>query len=85
MYSGNTDENVQKGVLRSYGLNRDHLTASAGLDITFHKQEYEADLKQLIDKVVYWQEYADTGSKFKIDGKEYVLVPFYRLIAKEQE
>lgn len=75
----NENENVQKGVLRAFGLMTDHLTASTGYKIS-DITEYAEELDKRIDKVVYWQEYADAGSKFDIDGKKYVLVPFYRLI-----
>lgn len=76
----NTDqENVQKGVLCSFRFEPYHLTASTGFRI-----EDMIDMKKLDGKTVYWQEYADAGSKFEIDGKKYVLVPFYRLIGFEE-
>lgn len=81
---GSSDENVQKGVLRDYMLNIDHLTASTGYELGSL-----ATYKELLDsyqgKVVYWQEYADAGSKFMIDGKQFALVPFYRLIGVDDE
>jgi hypothetical protein len=83
LYSGTADENVQKGVLRDFYLIDDHITASAGYQIC-HTAKYKDKLADLIGKVVYWQEYADAGSKFEIDGKQYALVPFYRLIGFEE-
>jgi hypothetical protein len=80
---GSSSENVQKGILRDFKLTKDHLTASTGYSLNW-SVEYETELKSLIGKTVYWQEYADAGSKFVVDGKDYVIVPFYRLIAKEK-
>lgn len=82
----NTDnENVQKGVLRDYAFTPFHLTASTGFDL---QQYAKADVQDFYrnnkGKTVYWQEYADAGSKFEVDGKKYVLVPFYRLIGFEE-
>jgi hypothetical protein len=78
------NENVQKGVLRNYTLVKDHLTASTGYSVEGYI-EYAEELNKLKDKVVYWQEYADSGSKFDIAGKQYVLVPFYRLLGFDDE
>lgn len=77
------NENVQKGVLRDFCLTSYHLTASTG----FKMDDIESVDKfyaKRIDKTVYWQEYADAGSKFDVEGKKYVLVPFYRLIGFEE-
>src|ERR1700755_3010167 len=76
-------ENVQKGVLRDYTLNADHLTASTGYLISNIEDQHDF-LSTKVDKTVYWQEYADAGSKFTVEGKKYVLVPFYRLIGFEE-
>lgn len=76
------NENVQKGVLRDATFVRDHLTASTGFDLGGF-DDYVDFYGKLIGKTVYWQEYADAGSKFEFDGKKYVLVPFYRLIGVE--
>lgn len=79
------DENVQKGVLRDFKLDNYHLTASTGLAFT---DKYGEGMMKYLGtmqgKTVYWQEYADSGSKFDINGKKYVLVPFYRLIGWEE-
>lgn len=79
----NTDnENVQKGVLKEIEFEANHLTTSTGYLLPDLKKT--ADFyKDKLGKTVYWQEYADSGSKFTIDGKQFVLVPFYRLIGWE--
>lgn len=83
---GGSTENVQKGVLRDYLLTTYHLTASAGYNIgdSIDMGKLSDHISGMKDKTVYWQEYADSGSKFDIDGKQYVLVPFYRLIGFEE-
>lgn len=77
------NENVQKGVFVDYAYVPDHLTASTGYRIT--DDDLIAEMAELIGKTVYWQELADAGSKFTVEGKRYVLVPFYRLIGYEEE
>lgn len=77
-------ENVQKGILRDFDIIADHLTASAGYSIR-DVELYNTILRDLVNNVVYWQEYADSGSKFKIDSKEYIIIPFYRLMATEEK
>jgi hypothetical protein len=80
----NKNENVQKGYLRSANFFSYHLTASTGLRMDPEEmQEVQEKYKAYLDKLVYWQEFADIGSKFEIEGKQYVLVPFYRLIGVE--
>lgn len=76
-------DNLQSGYLRGCGLMQDHLTASAGYEIK-RMLEYKTVLEGMIGKLVYWQEYADAGGKFPIDGKQYVIMPFYRLIGIEE-
>lgn len=74
--------NVQKGVLRDYFIVEDHLTAATGFTIK-DTEQYRQWLSKMSGKTVYWQEYADAGSKFTVDGNQFVLVPFYRLIGWE--
>lgn len=82
---GSSDENFQKGILVDYRLLGEHLTASTGHTITGSILNAVGDiLSHSKGKVVYWQEYADSGSKFKQDGKDYVLIPFYRIIGYEK-
>lgn len=84
---GATNENVQKGTLLNVKFTPFHLTTSTGFEIG---EGSVTDIKdvfidgKLIGKTVYWQEYADSGSKFTQDGKEYVLIPFYRIIGYEE-
>lgn len=79
----NKAENVQKGILRDYKLEADHMTASTGYRLYDGTEKHGKQLKAMIGSTVYWQEYADAGSKFDVDGKQFVLVPFYRLIGFE--
>ena len=80
---GATTDNVQKGYLRAWAIMADHLTTSTGYEIQY-LPAYDEVLNNLKDKVVYWQEYADAGSKFKVGDKEYVSFPFYRLTNYEE-
>lgn len=79
------NQNVQKGRLLEFNLTQDHLTASTGYFIAGNFEDYAKELTAQLGKVVYWQEYADAGSKFDVDGKHYVLVPWYRLIGFDDE
>lgn len=76
-------ENVQKGILRAFDVIADHLTASTGYNIK-DIELYNTILRDLVGKVVYWQEYADAGNKFTVESKEYVIIPWYRITGKEQ-
>lgn len=78
------DEQVQKGVLRAAEFVECHLTASTGYTIP-KLQEHADAFTKLVGKVVYWEQYADTGKQFDIAGKRYTLVPFYRLIGFDDE
>lgn len=80
---GATDENVQKGILKDFAYSNHHLTTSTGYLIN-GIQDINKEILAMRDTVVYWQEYADSGSKFTQDGKEYVLIPFYRIIGYEE-
>lgn len=77
------DEQVQKGVVIEAGLNRHHLTASVGYDLG-GTEDADAMMDFLRGKLVYWEEYSDTGKKFEFEGKRYSLVPYYRLIGYEE-
>jgi len=78
------NENMQKGKLLGCHFVPFHLTASTGFDLSqYTMSEVRDDVEKSLGKTVYWQEYADAGSKFTVDGKKYVLVPFYRLIGFE--
>lgn len=77
------NERVQKGYLRDFQLIRDHLTASAGHTVADFV-DYGKQLTKHKDKLVYYQEYADSGTVFEQDGKKWALVPWYRLIGFEE-
>lgn len=77
------NEQLQKGVLVEFQLISDHLTASTGHEIQ-GIEVYTEELRKMIGKVVYYQEYADSGSVIEYDGKKYAMVPFYRLIGFEE-
>ncbi len=76
------DAGVQKGTLIEATLMGDHLTTSTGYHIEGLDQ-YGERLKDLVGKTVFWEQYGEAGNIIKQDGKQYALVPFYRLIAVE--
>lgn len=77
------DERVQKGYLHDGTmLIADHLTTSTGYHIE-GLLDYAKQLGKLKGKLVYYQEYADSGAVFEQDGKRWALVPWYRLIGFE--
>lgn len=78
----NTDD-IQKGILRDAWLVQDHVTASTGYRIE-DLGDYAHMLKDMTGKIVFWQQYAEAGNAINHDGKKYVLIPFYRLIACEE-
>lgn len=78
----NTTEDRQKGKLISYDVTHDHLTASTGYTLAGYV-EYGEMLESLVNKIVYWQNFADTGMQFNEDGKLYSMVPWYRLVGFE--
>lgn len=76
---------LQKGILRNYQLIQDHLTTSTGYGIApKNLQIYNTVLEGWLNQVVYWQQYADAGSEFAIEGKRYVVIPWYRIIGGEK-
>ena len=83
VYVGDAEQNVQKGILIDFQLMGDHLTTSTGYCMDDIEQ-YAEVLSGLVGKVVYWEQYADSGTLLEQDGKKYALVPFYRLIAGEE-
>lgn len=77
---------VQKGILRDVAVVGMHLTTSAGLMWSPETTRMiSTELKSFVGQVVYWEEYSDMGKQFTIDGKDYVLIPFYRVIGYEEE
>lgn len=80
----NENEDVQKGILRKLQLMGDHLTTSTGYTIGDVKM-YRGVLEAMLDKVVFWEQYGEAGNIIEKDGKRFALIPFYRLIAWEDE
>lgn len=76
------NERVQKGYLRDAFIMDEHLTTSTGHTIT-HIDEWGSQINGLVGKLVYYQEYADSGAVFEQDGKKWALVPWWRLIGFE--
>lgn len=86
IYRDSTEESVQKGRLISYYVFAFHITASSTLSFSDAEVRAISDwLDDMKGKIVYWQEFADSGQKFEQDGKKYALVPFWRLTAFEGE
>lgn len=77
------DQQYQKGVLKAFNFTSQHLTTSTGHEIV-PAEPFVEMLKDLVDKTVYWQQYADSGQVFEIDDKKYALIPFYRLVGFEE-
>jgi hypothetical protein len=76
-------ESPNRGRLVEVTVSGYHLTASAGFEMDAHA------LKEYWDKhtgkIVRWEEYADSGQKFTEDGKEYALIPWWRITAFEED
>lgn len=81
-----TDENETKnrGKLLDYSIASHHLTASSALEFS---SIFISDQKVLLDKcigkIVRWEEFAEGGQTFEENGKNYALIPFWRIIAVE--
>lgn len=79
-----SSESLQEGIVRDYTLINTHITMSTGYTLP-NMSDFGEFLNSMIGKTVYWQEHADAGQKFVRDGKTYALIPFWRLIAFEDE
>lgn len=79
------DEPHNTGILLDFSINRYHLTASAALmfDEAFISQ-LTTTLEGLRGKTVRWEELAEAGQTFNEDGKEYAVIPWWRLISAEE-
>lgn len=75
------NESMKYGMLVDFHITNMHLTASAALkfDSMDYKQQYDV-LKELMGKIVRWEEFAEGGQTFEEDGKTYALIPWWRLI-----
>lgn len=81
-------EQQHMGYLREVSFMADHLTESGGYKIegldAYSAKPYDQILGDLVDHIVYYQEYSDSGRKFTEDGKEFVMVPWYRIYGYEE-
>lgn len=79
------DEASNVGILLDYSVSRYHLTASAALmfDEAFISQ-IQTTLEGLRGKTVRWEELAEAGQTFDEDGKEYAIIPWWRLISAQE-
>lgn len=78
-------EQQHKGILRAATVAQDHLTESGGFTMAPENTAMYADkLAQLSGKVVYYQEYADSGRKFEEAGRKFVMIPWYRIYGYEE-
>lgn len=80
---GSKNDGIQKGILRDAWLCSDHITASTGYEIQ-DVEEHAEMLKDMTNKIVFWQQYAEAGNAITHDGHKYLLIPYYRLIACEE-
>jgi co-chaperonin GroES (HSP10) len=78
------NENTNKGILISHQLTQLHITASNSLILPAENLAVlDKELTALQGSVVYYQEYADSGKKFKVGDKQYVQVFFWQLTGFE--
>ena len=84
----NDSESLQSGIVRDFYLTQNHLTMSTGFFIS-DLDKITKLVDSLLGKTVYWQEHADIGQRFPDpepkSKKVFALIPFWRLIAFEEE
>lgn len=85
LYRDDSGESIQKGKVISVNIFRYHLTASSAMEIDSDGIFRGVKDWGKIGRVVYWQEFADSGQKFEHEGKKYALVPWWRLTAVEKD
>lgn len=79
------NESMKYGILRDYHVEPYHLTASAAIQFdNNYLAGLQSELRDLVGKVVRWEEFAEGGQTFEEDGKTYALIPFWRLIGYEE-
>lgn len=82
----NKNESMKYGRLIDVAVSGIHLTASSGMEFSDGMYVAASKLyKDLIGKIVRWEEYAEGGQTFEEDGKTYALIPWWRLIGFEEE
>lgn len=77
----------QRGVVRAVSVSAFHLTASTGTVFSLNSEAFErqvAAVDEFIGKTVRYALYADADStRFPEDGKQWVLIPWYRVLGVE--
>lgn len=82
----NKDEVLQRGTVINVNFSNYHITGMGGMRILESDAEYKAltaELDSLVGCTVMWSEGTEAGTIFKHEGKEYALIPFWRLIGFE--
>ena len=82
-----TDENEtrNRGKVLAVAVSGLHLTASAAL--VFNEDMYigiDSKVRELVGRIVRWEEFAEGGQTFQEDGKTYALIPWWRIISYEE-
>ena len=80
---GSKNEDIQKGILLDAWLCSYRITSSTCYEIQ-DVEEHAEILKDMTNKIVFWQQYAEAGNAITHDGHKYLLIPYYRLIACEE-
>lgn len=77
----------QRGIVRAVSVAGQHITASAAISFSVEEERDKlVEVKAWIGKTVRYALYADAdSSKFTEDGKDYVLIPWYRILGIEPE
>lgn len=80
--SRSDDNEIMKyGKLVSYHVEPYHVTASAAIQFDpAYLAGRQNELRDMIGKIVRWEEYAEGGQTFEEDGKTFALIPWWRLI-----
>lgn len=82
-----TDENetLNRGKVVDVSISAYHLTASSAHSFTTNEIVINTEwLRGMVGKIVRWEQYAEGGQTFEEDGKTYAIIPFWRLIAIEE-
>lgn len=79
-------ENPNRGRLINVSVAVMHFTASAAIMLPATELKLTRDYwNSHKGKIVRWEEYADSGQKFTENGKEYALIPWWRITAVEED
>jgi hypothetical protein len=74
------------GILVDVSVSNYHLTASAAIrfDDALTREKHGFWTSKIGHKVV-WEQLAEAGQTFERDGKTYALIPWWRILAVEEE